>query len=61
MFDFVAANKGKPFFIHANSMDPHEYWAGQEEETKAWIDAMMMGSDYQTYPNGKPYPDRLSA
>jgi arylsulfatase A-like enzyme len=51
----VAAKK--PFFLHANSMDPHEYWAGQKHETKAWIEAMMMGKKYETHPNGKPYPD----
>lgn len=52
-----AAAQGKPFFLHANSMDPHEYWARQKYETKAWLDAMMGGKDYETYPNGKPYPD----
>jgi N-sulfoglucosamine sulfohydrolase len=52
-----AIAKGKPFFLHANSMDPHEYWAGQDKETKAWIDAMMVGANYETDPNGKPYPD----
>ncbi|HEV2296768.1 MAG TPA: sulfatase [Tepidisphaeraceae bacterium] len=57
--DFIAAaaKENKPFFLHANPMDPHEYWAGQEYETKAWIDAMMMNKPYETYPNGKPYPD----
>ncbi len=53
----TAVEQGKPFFLHANSMDPHEYWAGQQYETKAWIDAMMGGEEYETYPNGKPYPD----
>lgn len=53
-----AMQQDKPFFLHANSMDPHEHWAGQTKyETKAWIDAMMGGSNYQTYPSGKPYPD----
>jgi N-sulfoglucosamine sulfohydrolase len=56
---FIAAAlaQHKPFFLHANSMDPHEFWAGQKYETRAWIDAMMGGSSYQAYPNGKPYPD----
>lgn len=53
----TAVAQNKPFFLHANSMDPHEYWAGQAQETKAWIDAMMGGGGYATYPNGKPYPD----
>ena len=53
----TAKEQGKPFFLHANSMDPHEYWAGQKEETKGWIDAMMMKQPYETYPNGKPYPE----
>jgi N-sulfoglucosamine sulfohydrolase len=48
---------GKPFFLHANSMDPHEYWAGQKEETKQWIDMMMGNKPYETYANGKPYPE----
>ena len=48
---------GKPFFLHVNSMDPHEYWAGQKEETTKWIDMMMGNKPYETYPNGKPYPD----
>jgi len=52
-----AADRKKPFFLHANSMDPHEYWAGQKHETKAWIDAMMRREKYDTYPNGKPYPE----
>ncbi len=56
-FIATAVRQGKPFFLHANSMDPHEYWAGQKYETKAWIDAMMGGGEYTTYPNGKPYPD----
>ena len=53
----TAVAQNKPFFLHANSMDPHEYWAGQDRETKAWIDAMMMNQPYDAYPNGKPYPD----
>ena len=53
----TALRQDKPFFLHPNSADPHEYWAGQEYETKAWIDAMMGGRAYATYPNGKPYPD----
>ena len=53
----TAIQQDKPFFLHANSMDPHEYWAGHQYETKAWIDAMMGGRGYETYPNGKPYPD----
>jgi N-sulfoglucosamine sulfohydrolase len=52
-----ALKQNKPFFLHANSMDPHEFWAGQKYETKAWIDAMMGNKPYDTYPNGKPYPD----
>ena len=53
----AAARQDRPFLLHANSMDPHEYWAGQDRETKAWIDMMMGGTAYETYPNGKPYPD----
>lgn len=53
----LARDQGKPFFLHVNSQDPHEYWAGQKYETKAWNDAMMGTTDYETYPNGKPYPD----
>ena len=52
-----AVQRDRPFFLHPNSMDPHEYWAGQKYETKEWIDAMMGGRGYETYPNGKPYPD----
>ena len=52
-----AAAKGKPFFLHANCMDPHEYWARQRHETTSWIDAMMGNKDYETHANGKPYPD----
>ena len=53
-----AKDQGKPFFLHANSMDPHEYWARQTQETKAWTRAMMgKAKDYKTYANGKPYPD----
>jgi N-sulfoglucosamine sulfohydrolase len=53
-----ALDAGKPFFLHANSMDPHEYWARQTHETKEWITAMMgEGNKYNRYPNGKPYPD----
>ena len=52
-----AKREGKPFFLHANSMDPHEFWAGQQHETKAWIDAMMGNKPYKTYANGKPYPE----
>jgi N-sulfoglucosamine sulfohydrolase len=53
----AALKERKPFFLHANSMDPHEYWAGQDKETKAWIDMMMGGAVHEAYPNGKPYPD----
>jgi N-sulfoglucosamine sulfohydrolase len=53
----AAAKQNKPFFLHANSMDPHEFWAGQDKETRAWIDMMMGGKPYETYPTGKPYPD----
>jgi N-sulfoglucosamine sulfohydrolase len=54
----AAVDQHKPFFLHINSLDPHEHWAGQKKyETKAWIDAMMGGKPYETYPNGKPYPD----
>jgi N-sulfoglucosamine sulfohydrolase len=53
----AAARQNKPFFLHANSMDPHEFWAGQDKETRAWIDMMMGGKSYETYPTGKPYPD----
>ncbi|MCH2113700.1 MAG: sulfatase [Pirellulales bacterium] len=52
-----ALAEGKPFFLNANPLDPHEYWAGQKYETKEWIDMMMGRTDYKTYPNGKPYPD----
>jgi arylsulfatase A-like enzyme len=53
----TAIQQNKPFFLHANSMDPHEFWAGQKHETRSWINAMMGGAEYETYPNGKPYPD----
>ena len=52
-----AVAQDKSFFLHANSMDPHEYWARQKHETKNWIDAMMGGKAYEPYPNGKSYPD----
>lgn len=52
-----AIAEDKPFFLNANPLDPHEYWAGQKYETKEWIDMMMGRKDYETYPNGKPYPD----
>lgn len=52
-----ASAQRKPFFLHANSMDPHEYWARQKYETREWRDAMMGRKEYDTYPNGKPYPD----
>jgi N-sulfoglucosamine sulfohydrolase len=57
--DFIstAIRQQKPFFLHPNSADPHEAWAGHRYETKAWIDAMMRGREYKPYPNGKPYPD----
>lgn len=53
-----AEDQDKPFFLHANSMDPHDYWARHRNERKAWFDGYM-GKDkpYDLYPNGKPYPD----
>ncbi len=49
---------GKPFFISANTHDPHRYWAQHPSETPQWI-AQSMGSSsrWQPLTNGKPYPD----
>jgi N-sulfoglucosamine sulfohydrolase len=55
-----AKRNNKPFFLTANTHDPHHYWARDRGETKRWFDAGMGKSDWKAYPNGKPYPDPLT-
>ena len=60
--DFLkrAKKEGKPFYLAANTHDPHRYWARSKGETKKWFDQGMGKSDWRAYPNGKPYPDPLT-
>ena len=60
--DFMkrAKKEGKPFYLAANTHDPHHYWARSKGETKKWFDEGMGKSEWQAYPNGKPYPDPLT-
>ena len=57
--DFLQRSKAedKPFYLTANTHDPHRYWARHRSETKQWIDANMGSKDWKALPNGKPYPD----
>ncbi len=57
--DFLnqAKEQGKPFYLSANTHDPHRYWARHRDETKEWIDIMMGSTSWSTLENGKPYPD----
>ena len=57
--DFIlrAKQEKKPFFLAANTHDPHRYWANHENETPQWINAMMGDNTWKVFANGKPYPD----
>lgn len=52
-----AKNERKPFFLSANTHDPHRYWARHSDESSGWIKNMMGGSKWKPFANGKPYPD----
>lgn len=52
-----AKKEGKPFYLAANTHDPHRYWARSRGENPNWFKAMMHGKQWTPYPNGKPYPD----
>ncbi len=59
--DFLARAKkeDKPFYLAANTHDPHHYWARSKGENKKWFDQGMGSSDWESHENGKPYPDPL--
>ena len=52
-----AKKEGKPFFLSANTHDPHRYWARHSDETSGWIKNMMGDGKWKPFANGKPYPD----
>ena len=52
-----AKREKKPFFLSANTHDPHRYWANHQEENSQWIQAMMGNDSWRSFANGKPYPD----
>lgn len=60
--DFLNQAKadGKPFYLAANTHDPHRYWARHRSETKQWFDQNMGTKTWQALDNGKPYPDPAS-
>ncbi|MCH2205531.1 MAG: sulfatase [Lentisphaerales bacterium] len=60
--DFLKRSKreGKPFYLTANTHDPHHYWARSKGETKKWFDQGIGHSNWQAYLNAKPYPDPLT-
>jgi N-sulfoglucosamine sulfohydrolase len=57
--DFLkqAKEEGKPFYLAANTHDPHRFWARHPSETSGWINTTMKDAAWKPYPNGKPYPD----
>ncbi|EDM26420.1 heparan N-sulfatase [Lentisphaera araneosa HTCC2155] len=60
--DFLARAKkeNKPFYLAANTHDPHHYWPRSKGENKRWFDQGMRTTDWKAYENGKPYPDPLT-
>ena len=52
-----AKKERKPFFLSANTHDPHRYWARHSDESSGWIKNMMGDSKWKPFANGKPYPD----
>ncbi|MDD7984953.1 sulfatase [Lentisphaera marina] len=55
-----AKKENKPFYLAANTHDPHHYWPRSKGENKRWFDQGMRTSDWKAYANGKPYPDPLT-
>ena len=60
--DFLekAKAEGKPFYLAANTSDPHRHWPRHKDESPRWIKEGMHGKEWQALENGKPYPDPLT-